>query len=120
MKISSYLLRQAENDLSKLIQSQEIQYKEGLIGCCKKYFLIFPNDHHKYHYNPNKLISDTLKKKVFNYLYKNSTPYTNMSKPLNEKTTNTMKKIHMFIHWLMILKKFITIQQSQLKLIWKK
>ena len=85
MRLSSYLLRQAEKDVSKLIQSREIQYKEGLIGCCKKYFLIFPNDNHKYHYNPNKLISDTLKKKVFNYLYKNSTPYTNMSKPLNKK-----------------------------------
>ena len=87
MRLSSYLPRQAENDLSKLIQSQEIQYNEGLIGCCKKYFLIFPNDNHKYLYNGGLLISDKLIKKVFNYLYKNSTPYTNMSKPLNEKTT---------------------------------
>ena len=86
MRLSSYLPRQAENDLSKLIQSQEIQYNEGLIGCCKKYFLIFPNDHHKYLYNGDKLISDKLKKKVFNYLYK-TTPYTNMSKRLNKKTT---------------------------------
>ena len=84
MRLSSYLPRQAENDLSKLIQSQEIQYNEGLIGCCNKYFLIFPNDHHKYLYNGDKLISDKLKKKVFNYLYK-TIPYTNMSKRLNKK-----------------------------------
>ena len=82
MKLSLYLLRQAENDLSKLIESDQIQYKEGLVGCCRKYFLIFPNDKHKYYYNPNKLISDSLKKKVFNYLY---SPYTNMSKRLNKK-----------------------------------
>ena len=82
MRLSSYLLRQAENDLSKLIQSREIQYNKGLIGCCNKYFLIFPNDNHKYHYNPNKLISDTLKKKVFKYLY---SPTNNMSKRLNKK-----------------------------------
>ena len=118
MRLSSYLPRQAENDLSKLIQSQEIQYKEGLIGCCKKYFLIFPNDNHKYLYNGGLLISDKLMKKVFNYLY--TSPYTNMSKSLNEKTTNIMKKNHMFIHWLMNLKKFITIQKSQLKFIWIK
>ena len=83
MRLSSYLPRQAENDLSKLIQSLEIQYKEGLIGCCKKYFLIFPNDNHKYLYNGGLLISDKLMKKVFNYLY--TSPYTNMSKRLNKK-----------------------------------
>ena len=118
MRLSSYLLRQAENDLSKLIQSREIQYNQGLIGCCNKYFLIFPNDDNKYLYNGDKLISDKLMKKVFNYLY--TSPYTNMSKSLNEKTTNIMKKNHMFIHWLMNLKKLIKIQQSQLKLIWRK
>ena len=69
MKLSSYLLRQAENDLNKLIESGTIQYKEGYIGCCKKYFLIFPNDEHKYYYNPNKLISDCLKKKVCLIIY---------------------------------------------------
>ena len=82
MKLSSYLPRQAENDLSKLIESDQIQCKEGYVGCCKKYFLIFPNDNHKYYYNPNKLISDSLKKKVFKYLY---SPTNNMSKRLNKK-----------------------------------
>ena len=66
MRLSSYLLRQAENDLNKLIESGKIQYKEGYIGCCKKYFLIFPNDHHKYYYNHNKLISEVLLKKFSN------------------------------------------------------
>ena len=62
MRFSSYLLRQAENGLSKLIGSKQIQYNEGYIGCCRKYFLIFPNDKHKYYYNPNKLISDSEEK----------------------------------------------------------
>ena len=66
MRLSSYLRRQAENDLNKLIESRQIQYKEGYIGCCKKYFLIFPNDKHKYYYNPNKLISEVLRKKFSN------------------------------------------------------
>ena len=83
MKLSLYLLRQAENDLSKLIESDQIQYKEGYIGCCKRYFLIFPNDKHKYYYNPNNLISEVLRKKVFKYLY--SPSYNNMSKRLNKK-----------------------------------
>ena len=82
MRLSSYLPRQAENDLNKLIEGDQIQYNEGYIGCCKKYFLIFPNDKHKYYYNPNKLISDSLKKKVFKYLY---SPTNNMSKRLNKK-----------------------------------
>ena len=63
MRLSSYLRRQAENDLNKLIEGEQIQYNEGYIGCCKKYFLIFPNDKHKYYYNHNNLISDSLKKK---------------------------------------------------------
>ena len=82
MKFSSFTLGRAIDDVERLRVSGEIQYKEGYIGCCKKYFLVFPNDKHKYYYNPNKLISDSLKKKVFNYLY---SPYTNMSKRLNKK-----------------------------------
>ena len=84
MKFSSFTLGRAIDDVERLRVSGEIQYKEGYIGRCKKYFLVFPNDKHKYYYNPNKLISDSLKKKVFNYLY---SPYTNMSKRLNQKTT---------------------------------
>ena len=82
MILSSYSRGEAMNDIERLRASGEIQYKSGLVGCCQRYFLIFPNDKHKYYYNPNKLISDSLKKKVFNYLY---SPTNNMSKRLNKK-----------------------------------
>ena len=66
-------------EIDKLISSGEIQYKSGLIGCCIKYYLKFPNDNHKYCYNCDKLISNTLNKKVSSHLY-------NMSnKSLNKK-----------------------------------
>ena len=70
------------DDIERLRVSGEIQYKSGWVGCCRRYFLIFPNDQHRYYYNPNKLISDSLKKKVFKYLY---SPTNNMSKRLNKK-----------------------------------
>ena len=82
MIFSSYSRGKAMDDIERLRASGEIQYKSGLVGCCQRYFLIFPNDKHKYYYNPNKLISDSLKKKVFNYLY---SPTNNMSKRLNKK-----------------------------------
>ena len=101
MIFSSYSRGEAMNDIERLRASGEIQYKEGYIGCCKKYFLIFPNDKHKYCYNPNKLISDSLKKKVFHYLYSTT---NNMSKRLNQKTTikdtdndNNIRKIQKWI-----------------------
>lgn len=84
MRLSSYTLGRATDDLNRLRESGEIQYNSGWVGCCRRYFLIFPNDQHKYYYNPNKLISDSLKKKVFTYLY---TPTNNMSESLNKKTT---------------------------------
>ena len=47
---------------------------------CVRNYLIFEKDNHKYYYNPNKLISDTLRKKLFNHLY------TISKKRLNKKT----------------------------------
>ena len=82
MIFSSYSRGKAMDDIERLRASGEIQYKSGLVGCCQRYFLIFPNDKHKYYYNPNKLISDSMKKKVFKYLY---SPTNNMSKRLNKK-----------------------------------
>ena len=82
MKFSYFTLGRAIDDIERLRVSGEIQYKSGLVGCCQRYFLIFPNDKHKYYYNPNKLISDSLKKKVLKYLY---SPTNNMSKRLNKK-----------------------------------
>ena len=83
MLFSSYTLGRAADDIIKLRERDEIQYNRGRIGCCMRYFLIFPNEQHKYYYNHTKTISNRLFKKVFTYLYTINT----MSKRLNKKTT---------------------------------
>ena len=87
MNISSYSPSKAQDDINKLINNNEIQYNSGIIGCCKRNYLIFPNDDHKYNYNPNKLISDTLRKKVLNNVY------ITMPKSINKKTKVTTSSI---------------------------
>ena len=57
-----------KEEIDRLISSGEIQYKSDLIGCCIKYYLQFPNDNHKYCYKRDKLISNTLNKKVSTHL----------------------------------------------------
>ena len=93
MHISSYSDDKAQVDINKLINNGKVQQYSGRIGCCMKTYLIFKDDNHNHYYNPNKLVSDTLRKQVFNHLYKNSTPYTNMSKRLNKKTTINDNKL---------------------------
>jgi hypothetical protein len=82
MHISTYSDDKAQVDINKLIHMNngEVQYNSRRIGCCRRYYLIFKHDNHKYYYNPNKLISDTLRKKLFNHLY------TMSPKRLNKKT----------------------------------
>ena len=80
MHISTYSDDKAQVDINKLINNGKVQQYSGRIGCCIRNYLIFEKDDRKYYYNPNKLISDTLRKKLFNHLY-------NMSKRLNKKTT---------------------------------
>ena len=94
MRFSSYTLGRAIDDVERLRASGEIQYNRGWVGCCPRYFLIFPNDEHKYYYNPNKLISESLKKKVFKYLYRPS--YNNMSKSSNSKSM--VKQKNSYVH----------------------
>ena len=81
MHISTYSDDKAQVDINKLINNGGVKQYSGRVGCCIRNYLIFEKDNHKYYYNPNKLISDTLRKKLFNHLY-------NMSpKRLNKKTT---------------------------------
>ena len=80
MHISTYSDDKAQVDINKLINNGKVQQYSGRIGCCIRNYLIFEKDDRKYYYNPNKLISDTLRKKLFNHLYRN------MSKRLNKKT----------------------------------
>ena len=86
------------DDIERLLESGEIQYKSGRVGCCIRYFLIFPDDEHKYYYKPNKLISNSLMKKVFKYLY---SPTNSMNKSSNKKTKdNNDKNIRTIQKWI--------------------
>ena len=63
---------QTKNKLDALISEGHIQHIYGLVGCCKNYFVQFPNDTQKYMYNPNKPISAKLINKISNYVYTNT------------------------------------------------
>jgi len=106
--MSSWSPAKAQDELNKLIENNEVQYKSGWIGCCKRNYLIFPNDQHKYYYNPNKIISDSLKKKVYIYLY---SPTNNMNKRLNTKTT--VKDKNSYVHEL--VEEFKQVNNDKLK-----
>jgi len=80
MHISTYSDDKAQVDINKLIINGGVSQHSGRVGCCIRNYLIFEKDNHKYYYNPNKLISDTLRKKLFNHLY------TMSKKRLNKKT----------------------------------
>ena len=69
MHMSTYSDDKAQVDINKLINNGEVQQYSGRIGCCIRNSLIFKDDNHKYYYNPNKLITDTLSKQLFNHLY---------------------------------------------------
>ena len=80
---STLTLPQAKVELEKLIACGQVQYNSGIIGCCKNYFVTFPNDSQKYKYNINKLISNKLRNKIFSHLY-------NMSSNVKNKNTPTI------------------------------
>ena len=63
---------QTKSKLDKLISDGEVQHIYGVIGCCKNYYVQFPNDTQKYMYNTNKPISGKLLNKISNYLYTNA------------------------------------------------
>ena len=60
---------QTKSKLDKLISEGEVQHIYWVIGCCKNYYVQFPNDTQKYLYSPNKPISGKLSNKISNYLY---------------------------------------------------
>ena len=63
---------QTKRKLDALISDGQIQHIYGLVGCCKNYFVQFPNDTQKYLYNPNKPITAKLINKISNYVYTNT------------------------------------------------
>ena len=70
---------QVKTKLDKLISEGKVQHIYGVIGCCKNYYVQFPNETQKYMYNTNKPISGKLSNKISNYLYTNA----NMSSSSN-------------------------------------
>ena len=80
MHISTYSDDNAQVDINKLIINGGVSQHSERVGCCRRNYLIFEKDNHKYFYNPNKLISDTLRKKLYNHLY------TMSPKRINKKT----------------------------------
>ena len=69
MQLSSYSPTKAHDDIKDLINSNDIQYVNKVVGCCKRNYLNFDGDDQLYTYNANKDISNILEKKVFTYLY---------------------------------------------------
>ena len=63
MQLSSYSPTKAHDDIKDLINSNDIQYVERKVWCCKRNYLKFDGDDHLYTYNANKDISNILKKK---------------------------------------------------------
>ena len=69
MQLSSYSTATAHDDINNLIKSNDIQHVNKVVGCCSRNFLKFEEDDHFYTYNPNKTISNILKKKLSTSLY---------------------------------------------------
>ncbi len=59
---------QIKTKLDTLINEGKVQHIYGVIGCCKKYYVQFPNETRKYMYNTNKPISGKLSNKISNYV----------------------------------------------------
>ena len=57
---------QVKTKLDALISEGKVQHIYGVIGCCKNYYVQFPNETQKYMYNTNKPISGKLSNKIPN------------------------------------------------------
>ena len=60
---------QLKTKLDTLRSEGKAQLIYGVIGCCKNYYVMFPNENQKYLYNTNKPISGKLSNKISNYVY---------------------------------------------------
>ena len=55
--------------LIELIDANKIAYERGLVGCCMRNYVKFPNTNEKYYYKRGGLISKKLENKISIYLY---------------------------------------------------
>ena len=70
---------ETKSELDTLISEGKVQHIYGVIGCCKNYYVQFPNETQKYTYNTNKPISGILSNKISIYVYTNATMQTSSS-----------------------------------------
>ena len=63
---------QVKTKLDTLISEGKVQHIYGVIGCCKNYYVQFPNETQKYMYNTNKPISGKLSNAISDYVYTNA------------------------------------------------
>ena len=81
--------------LNQLIDNNKITYERGLVGCCMRYYVKFPNSNEKYYYKRGGLISKKLQNKLSTYLYnmapKSKTDKTKAAKK-NQKVVRAKQK----------------------------
>ena len=80
---------QTKIKLDQLITEGKVQHIFGVIGCCKNYYVVFPNETQKYMYNPNKTISGKLSNKISNYVYTNASMSSSSNGPRKRLTGKT-------------------------------
>ena len=82
--------------LNTLIDNNEITYERGLVGCCMRYYVKFPNTNEKYYYKRGGLISKKLANKISTYLYnmapKSKTDKTKAAKKIQKAVKAKQKK----------------------------
>jgi hypothetical protein len=69
MRNCSWSPATAQEQLQLLIRNGKVQHNADTICCCVRSFVTFPNDSHKYFYNPNKQLSRILSHEISNHLY---------------------------------------------------
>ena len=82
--------------LNELIDNKHISYERGLVGCCMRYYVKFPNTNEKYYYKRGGLISKKLENKISTYLYnmapKSKTDKTKAAKKIQKAVKAKQKK----------------------------
>ena len=85
---------QTKSKLDALISEGKVQHIYGVIGCCRNYYVQFPNDTQKYLYSPNTPFSGKLSHKMSNYLYTHANMQASSSAaPAPAAPQNTGKRL---------------------------
>ena len=79
--------------LNQLIDNNKITYERGLVGCCMRYYVKFPNTNEKYYYKRGGLISKKLENKISTYLYNMPPKATPPVTRLKDKAAKKIQKV---------------------------